>query len=296
MTRADGSFASIRWSWIASAAVLLAIVSIAIAVVVLSLHGSDALASIALALAILSFVTQFIVYIVQTQNAASQLRASQETNLRTQSTLTEIVQKTSNVETAVGGQMQKMIDWFLSNQLPAAAKEVEAKTGADAATIERLLDSRLRPILDTFDGGVLASVDPARVAEDRRVLRRLATGLIRNPIEEVRSIADSLGIGDRVALMRFLVDERQSREQHQLIGLPEGTPGLESAHLIAQIQDATLPPTERSPWRRLTALGIDVALYGERHGWLDLIGNRVPPAEELDRDEPLDPRALDELD
>jgi hypothetical protein len=271
-TEDNPGVASISWRTIAFGAGIVAVASLIALSVISTQKNVEALTAVALALAILSFLMQIVFYIVQTQNAASQLRASEQTNIRTQGVLTEIGQRTESVETALGGQMEKMLDWFLS-RVPDAAREAGAKSGGDPETLERLFDSRVRALREEWGRSQAQDAADATESTPRRrfrsaertaeqmstALRELGAPVSKKDQDKAEATVNQLTEKSREGLVRLLADEASSLQSNQFLGLPEGVvedaTTLARLGLIDAISDPMDPPDPTLRWVGLTPQG-----------------------------------------
>jgi hypothetical protein len=239
---------------VAVGSAVVAVSSVATLAVVLATRNTDALVSTALALAILSFLVQVIFYVVQVSNANAQVRASEGINLRAQDALTEIVIRTSNVENAIGGQMGRAWDWFLSHQGAEVAKQ---ETEEAAVATRRPTSEMRRPRSRQTE----LALYPQRRAEDLEILHRMNSSLPESALRKVKPIAERLSLTDQESLVSRLEDEREYREKNGTLGLPIGSDqAMVEAGLLERVVPSPYPKIS-SDWARLTPIGLDVSLY-----------------------------------
>lgn len=253
-----------RITWVQAfiAVSVVAVASLASLVIVASLNDSEALTTVALALAIVTFIIQIVVFIAQTWTT-SQL------NAETRGFLEELKASAHGTERALNTQVDKLTDHLLQS-FETARKREDGSSGVE-------LRQRLRE--DVFDA-LSASQDPSAAApdlsgvgpspDDQRVVKELLT--MPDEQEGLKLVETMSGLPPlTVACLRsYAEDELRSRQ----LG---NEPGLEVAkdHPFSQeaINAGLLEyvPVGMAPsglWARLTEQGRQLARL--------MLGNGIP--------------------
>ena len=79
----------VPWRIVALSSLLLNLVAIAAIATIANVQNADALATVALALSVLAFISQLIIYSVQTWQSGEQLRQAKELNAQTLGVLSD---------------------------------------------------------------------------------------------------------------------------------------------------------------------------------------------------------------
>jgi hypothetical protein len=107
--------------------------------IVAGTNGADGLSTIALALAILAFVIQILVFIAQAQSSSQQMLRSEQLNTQTRALLVEMQATARSTHAMVGEQFRQVLGAFMD-----AAKTAEGKGGFDQDAFERRLMANIR--------------------------------------------------------------------------------------------------------------------------------------------------------
>jgi hypothetical protein len=141
---------SLPWRTLAVASLLLNLGAIATVAVVASVQGADALATVALALAIIAFVCQLIIYSVQTVQSGQQLDAARHLNAATESLLTEARARIEGTNRMVATQYEEFLHLTVQRATSEANKESLSR---GEGTID----------IDVVEGAVRSVVEAAQV-------------------------------------------------------------------------------------------------------------------------------------
>jgi hypothetical protein len=109
-TRNPPSAVRLSFRTLAVGSLLLGIGSLTTLIIVVSVEGKDALSTVALALAILAFVIQIVVYIVQAADTSSQSRRAQELHAELLSILSELRERTSGTQRSVDSMNVRLLE------------------------------------------------------------------------------------------------------------------------------------------------------------------------------------------
>jgi hypothetical protein len=104
---------SITWKSVALVALALAVSSIAGIVIVATVKGADALATVALSLAVLAFVIQIVVFIAQTWTSGQQALQSEQINTSTRALLAELQESARGTNRLLTNQFDKILERLL---------------------------------------------------------------------------------------------------------------------------------------------------------------------------------------
>jgi DNA uptake protein ComE-like DNA-binding protein len=99
----------IPWRTVAIGSLLINLGTVGTVAAVATINGSDALATVALALAIIAFICQLIIFSVQTWQSGEQLRQAQELNSATGSLLGEVRARIEGTHQMVSTQYQELL-------------------------------------------------------------------------------------------------------------------------------------------------------------------------------------------
>jgi hypothetical protein len=253
-------------SWISTA---VAIVALATLATVASIHNADALATVALALALLSFVVQILVFLGQALTQQQQAVRSEEIYARTLELLSEVHAKTETTQEAMREQREVLLPALLS----------KAKLQPEAVGAEDAGSQVPQPV----------DYPPATATpEDEEIVEHLTTlPESREEAEQAAQLLDGLDDDHLTVVHRFGTDEIRSRT-------PESTlaPGLYArgdlieplvaSGLVDRVPGWTNPNT-LSNFYRLTPAGRDAARMltaeGPRPDYYEDIG--LPSGEHL---------------
>jgi hypothetical protein len=117
-----------------------AVACLAALVVVASVKGADALSTVALALAVLAFAIQIIVFIADAHAARSQMLRSEEINSDTRTLLTDLRATALSTQAMVGEQFSQLLSAFMS----AASTTAKESGKLDPDELERRLMENVR--------------------------------------------------------------------------------------------------------------------------------------------------------
>lgn len=202
-------------SIVAGASVVVAIVAVSALAVVASIENASALATVALALALLSFVLQVLMFIVQSYATSSQMLEAQKIYSQMADALAEIKTRTESTQTTV----EKVSDKLLEAILEKAAAESGSPVDFSPATARRVRDSLATE--SQFTGrGAYPPPEP-----DSRIVRLLLTWPSEDEAAPIAQVLGELGEYEASGLARLASDELRTRAE----GVPVG-PGLYGAY------------------------------------------------------------------
>lgn len=218
--RREGGTLRLQWRTIALGSCLVAVALLASAIVLINTSG-DALASVALVLAILAFVIQIVTFIADSFGNAQRDREAQRIYAKTRALLARIDEKTRQTNDTVREQYDKLLDRLLLNIKTSVSSEPE---GGD----DDLPQSARFELLADVRAAIEDARNQARPPEPR--IRQGAgtatTSFERWPPEQtiralVRDGINNLAPPERKVLSDFATDWRRSVEVHVPQGLPD---------------------------------------------------------------------------
>lgn len=231
---------------------LVAIASLAALAIVASIDDADALSTVALALAILAFVVQIMIFIAQAWSGGQQLSQSHELNAGTMAALSELRTRASGTEQILARQVDTAMRFaFERSQVELRKRDLPPDQAAEE--LEDALPDEL-PV-----------ARPEVSNTDRRILERLFSFPTPEEAEDLLPHFVNLSPLAGSSLRFMAQDERDSR----LTGVDPGvgakswdSPGvveLRREGLIERASDAEDEDDE--PWVRLTPRGREVARF-----------------------------------
>lgn len=120
---------TLSWQWVTYVVTLIALSLGATLTIVVSTKDVDLLSTVALALAILAFVAQLLVYVA---DSASDIRQSQQNlqiNAQTKEVLTELQTRTQGSESIMKDQFDRVLKYVLREEMSVAAGHESGGTG-----------------------------------------------------------------------------------------------------------------------------------------------------------------------
>jgi hypothetical protein len=285
---------SIPWRTVSFCSTFVAIAAVAALAIVAYEHGADGLSTIALALAILAFVVQLMVFIAQEGLATRQAQRGEEIYTRTSGILERIEERSSGTQRLVEEQRG-----FILKAAQGAVSEVIAEQDADvddadvaqsidpgalAAKFEQLLADyqRRRPVAAPSAADVPLS-DPTLASEARRQRARESQAKARSmraypPEEDGRKRAVALKSLSPRAVGEL--GRRMDAELSAVAGGREvrGLRGPEAAmpRAVRELLDRGLLTDERDPADALPEGSVNLVLSEEGRRMIPLFRGRVP--------------------
>lgn len=256
---------AVTWQQIAAGSSVVAVGALASLIIVLALNDSDALATVALSLAIVTFITQILVFIAQTWTT-SQL------NAETRGFLQELQTSAHGTEKALNTQVDKLTDHILRNFESARKRDDGSSAGELRRRVREDVAEVLKsqPPLSSAPAGL--TPEPAVSDRDQRLLDELASFPDEEEGLQSLEVLKALSPITVSTLRRYGEDERKSRE----IGGDPGLPLADEHPFSKEAIEAGLleydTQTRGKDWARLTEKGRQVARLlvsaGEPPAWL----------------------------
>jgi hypothetical protein len=231
-------------------------------VVVTAINDEDALATVALALAILAFSVQLIVYVAQQNLASEQGRRNEELYGSMQSVLAELREKAAGTQADVRAINERMLEALLSKnlaQLPGVqvdSARIASRVARETARAEEDRDPSNFPAADEL-------IWPRRRAspEDQQLIELLRSYPAPDEVGDSLEVLQSLSDPDRIFLKGFGNDEISARQPDSMFdpSWPMAVAGgLESIGLVEPLPSDQQHP-DSAPIGRLTEEGRQVA-------------------------------------
>ncbi|HEX9966445.1 MAG TPA: hypothetical protein VGB06_00715 [Solirubrobacterales bacterium] len=172
---------------------------------VISIEDADLLSTVALALAVLAFSAQLVVFVGQERSASEQARRNEELHGRMQGVLAEIREKAAGTQADVKTISEKMLEAILAKYLPDAA-EGQLNPQRLAAEISSAVSQVQRDDESQFAQDTL--FPPRRpTPNDQRYREVLRSFPNEEEVGDAMTILTSLPQRDRIMLKRFGEDE-----------------------------------------------------------------------------------------
>jgi hypothetical protein len=170
------------WGIVTTVLAIVALASLGTLAVVAGIKDADALATVALALAVLSFGAQLVVTLVQGQQAS-------QVNSETKAALAEMRATTASLLANQRDQFDKVLRAALRQAIPAAVQEVQGEGTDDSGDPASALD--VNALAADLEDRVTARVREALASANRPRVRR-ATANRLDPAPRDQSLADLL--------------------------------------------------------------------------------------------------------
>ena len=212
VSRANGVEGSVTVPWrrVAVGSGVLTVAAVGALVVVAAVSDTEALTTIALSLAILSFVIQLIVFISQASTANQALLRSEQINSDTRALLSQLKTSSEGTSALVQTQFDKVLDIALGSP--------SDKTGSEAEIRERLEQSFREVAQASQSLAGPAQARPARLALQRRAAN-IASPPSKEEAESVAEVVRELTSVDVPRLLSLLDDEVTSTRAGVYVGL-----------------------------------------------------------------------------
>ena len=220
---------------VAIASAIVALTSLATLVVITSVEDTGALNTVALSLAILAFVVQLIVYIVQTATANQQLLQAQQLHSATIEILAQIQEKSEGTQATVVTMNEKLLAHVLGKALPeASAAGVDPTSPQFSEMIADHVARRMTEIQRSSgsDGGSITRIRDR--AEDAEIYSYMRQYPLPEEIDSVTRTLETLDAEGRTKIANYAFDEVICRSPDSSLepGLFGGEPNLLSLGLI----------------------------------------------------------------
>ena len=143
---------NISWKTTSAGLGIVSISLTATLVTVVSIQNVDLLSTVALSLAIITFVAQLLIFIAQNWDSTEQSHRSLTLHTETQTVLSEIRARASGSETILREQVSRFMNYLIS---PKGVESIpDERMGADESHILPPLDTDLVEITDDLEGDI----------------------------------------------------------------------------------------------------------------------------------------------
>ncbi len=225
---------------VAVASIVVALASLAALAVVASVKSADTLATVALGLAVIAFVVQLIVFIVQSQVASQQDLRAQEVYGSMMGVLAELRERTQGTQTAITSINERLLEHVLGKAIGESGAPLGASSYAPevARALSHLLTSN-----PGTGGGPVATVSskPRPRGKPRKQSDAAGDWPTGRALGDPRPDVGDLGFGRHTADLEDVAIARS------LVTLPDDRAELERALAVA----AELSPEQRFGLMRL---------------------------------------------
>lgn len=262
---------TVSWRMVAFVCGLLAAGSTGTLAIVVPVKDVDTLSTIALALAILAFVIQIIIFVVQSWTSGQQMLQSEAINSDTRSLLTELRESAKSTNQLLANQYDKILERLLLTT-ERAVNETATTGGVNLDELRSRLERDLRQALnEEMHSPPSASRIDRLSSEQRNRLNYLETYPRPNELDQTLHVLQNLSPRALAALLKFGRDAMSSIINGRYEGFHRRDIGpavdeLERLNLIAAAKDAAgsrgqaeqllvLTPAGRRAVRPLTAIG-----------------------------------------
>ncbi|MGW2146646.1 hypothetical protein ACWCOT_20230 [Nonomuraea bangladeshensis] len=251
---ANSTQMSLPWKTVAVTSAVIALTSLCVAAVVSSTNNADALSVVALGLAVLAFIIQIIVYIVQAQAASQQQLQAQEVYGSTLKALAAIEEKTEGTRQTVTTINERMLEAFLGKAIPQAQDAGLSPTSPD---FYRIVAERVSEYLQlnrevASDRRQTRTEAPASSSAYRRARRARRTELPadssiaqfpdREELDKALRLIDDLSIHDLDKIKRLGLDHARYEKDSDV------TPGVDLYTGAKKLYDRKLVRRYKPTW------------------------------------------------
>lgn len=234
----------IPWRRAGLAGVVFGIASAASLVVVASIREADVLATVALTLAVLAFVVQIIVFLVQSSTSSQQMLRGEALYSDTKGLLREVQATAAATQAMLIGQFDTVLRHALRD-LPEGAKGTESSEAApDLATVREAVESELQQRFQEAHERISNQDRPRRTRQRERSETRERQFPDREEGEEALKILDLLSPLALNMLRRYADDLVSSSMTETMPGLywKEGPSPFREELLKAGLIEESEPP------------------------------------------------------
>jgi hypothetical protein len=199
---------NIPWRTVAIASLLINLGAIGTIATVATVHGENALATVALALAVIAFICQLIIFSVQTWQSGEQLKQAERLNSETSSLLAEARTRLEGTHQMVTSQYQELLHLTALKAATEGTKvavESAQAVGEEARTVANV--SVTQRVMTEFANNVVRQAEEALTdipALPRGELPEIVTW--PDAPEEAREAINLLSPLDKQSLETFVLD------------------------------------------------------------------------------------------
>lgn len=231
----------IRLGVVSIAALLVAVAALTTLVIVVAIREADLLSVVALALAIIAFSAQLIIYIVQAGESASATRRSLELHVQLSGLLSELRERTGSTQRSVDSINSRLLEAVIGktqrrpgHEAPEEFAERVAETYA--AVSQSAVASPARSVRQQRFSN--AFPDPLPGAEAKRIREFMSSWPEAEEIDEISEILEGLDDDSVVGLTNYASDLLSSTQPNAAFGpgLGSDRPELMASGLIEKIR------------------------------------------------------------
>ncbi|WP_182881646.1 hypothetical protein [Microbispora sp. H10949] len=214
MGRQPSAELRISWKIIALSSLLLNLGAIATVATMAATQSADALNTVALALAVIAFICQLIIFSIQTVQSGDQLKQAETLNRETSELLSEIRVRIEGTNQMVSSQYHELLRLSVLKSVSEVAKEATEGTMPKELDFDQV-EQVFERAMDNF-GPIKAHSSTSSRSIPRDYLRWPE----HEHIGDILNVLDSVGAGGRSIFLVEFMDEISSTT----LGYPRGLP------------------------------------------------------------------------
>lgn len=232
------------------------------------MKGADALSTVALALAILSFTSQLIIFAVQTGTSTQQLNQSQSLNTQTNALVAEVRADVAGTKSLLTDHFKELLRAAITKSIPEAEKAAIATNSSSPNEQLTNLLSNLEQAIERVSTSVSSAPTPQHAqsprisTEDEQIVSMMTSWPSEAEAHDVLPIYEQIPEASRGSFAIASYDELRSRQNGSRPGLspiPSDTPlikaGLEELISVDGEDQLRLTELGRRVGRLTTAEG-----------------------------------------
>ena len=185
----------IPWRRVALGGILVSITCLSTLAVVATVRGANALSTIALALSILSFTSQLVIFTIQAWTSTQQLRQSESLNTQTNALVSEVRADVAGTKSLMTDHFKDLLQAAITKSIPEAEKAAAASNASVPGDQVAELLTGLEQALDraatqsaSHSTPVTRSKPRSPSPEDERVIQMMSTWPDETETREVLDI------------------------------------------------------------------------------------------------------------
>lgn len=225
----QGAGFRLSYRGVAVAGLITGLASLVTLVIVVYLKDIDALSTVALALAILAFVVQLMVYILQTSQTTEQARQAGDLHARSMAILSQIQERTQGTQASVDRMNARLVEAVIQKYGASGADMQSPETAREIAEVVSAASSADAMGLDTgfIERDGMQFPPPLSPGRKRALRRQIGTPLTDQEAMEALSLIQSLGPTGKRVLIHYVNDLSRSVAPGMALGpgLPGSGPG-----------------------------------------------------------------------
>jgi hypothetical protein len=235
-------------------------------VVVGAVKDAEILSTVALALAVLSFSSQLVIFIIQASTSTQQLRQSEELNLQTTALISQIRADIAGTKSALTDHFRELLRAVISRSLTEAEKAAvagnEPLASQQLAELLSNLEKSVSRLTTSEDSATPTPPAPVLSEEDRRIVALMSKWPTEEESRRLLPIYEKLDQDAKGILAIAASDELRSRRKGRPGGVSPST--LDKPLVEAGLEE--LASTDGGDVVRLTELGRQLGRFAVAKG------------------------------